>query len=337
MKEKEILETATREFTELTGIPARILHKPLDNKVKDKYIFLELKFPNRRKDFRVEIKNELREQQIPGLLKQVDKQNRDWLLICQYIPAPLKGELKKLGINYLEAAGNCLIRYEDVFFYINDRPVTPQRTPVEGKLWKQAGLRFLFGILVKPDLLNQPYRTMAEITGVALGNIGAFLEELKEEGFLKEGVKENKPFFFLENIPQLQNKWIELYNTVLKPKLKRGAFRFLDPALQKNWEALPDQDFYWGAEPAGAKLTGFLRPEIFTIYTNQPTTTIMRQLKLVPDNKGNLLLMDKFWHEELDYKQGLVPPLLAYAELATSLDSRNRETAERLKKKHLEK
>jgi len=103
-----------------------------------------------------------------------------------------------------------------------------------------------------------------------------------------------------------------------------------------QWEQLPNADFYWGAETAGAVLTNHLHPEVFTIYTKQPKIILMKNLRLVPDPAGNVEILDVFWHDQLNYKQGLVPPLLAYADLVTSLDSRNREIADRIRQQYLE-
>lgn len=91
---------------------------------------------------------------------------------------------------------------------------------------------------------------MAEITEVALGNIGLFLEELKKEGFLKEGIENGNQILFLENLETLRNKWIAMFNAVLKPKLNQGRFRFVDKQILNHWEQLPNLDFYWGAETA---------------------------------------------------------------------------------------
>jgi len=333
MREKEILQQAMQHFTEVTGavlqeIPGKRLTDRADTVV-------ELRFGKQRTQFLVEIKNEIRLINLPGILHQVAKKKDEWLLVCQYIPKPLKENLKNQRINYLEAAGNCYINKNGFFFFINDQPITQHRKPKEGKLWKPAGLKFLFVILQKPGLLNEPYRNIAKAATIALGNIGPFMEELKEEGFLKEA--KNKKWF-LDNKEQLQKKWIELFNGLLRPKLKQGRFRFLDKGVTAKWKKIKTDKIHWGGEPAGALLTNFLEPEIFTIYTQQPKTEIMKQLKLVPDKDGNVELMDVFWQTEisLDSEHKTVPPLLAYAELITSLDSRNRETAERIKQKYLD-
>ena len=339
MKREEILEKAVQQFGAITGAGMRILaDKKLtvnDNPRTD--AVLELTVGKQKTRFWAEVKNEIRETILPNLLKQLQGDPERWLLVCQYIPKPIKETLKNRGINYLETAGNCFIRKDGLFFYINDKTVTAQRQPKDGKLWKQAGLKFLFGILQQPRLLNNPYRAIADVTKVALGNIGPFIEELKEEGYLKEGVENKKPILFLENKELLRNKWIELFNAVLKPKSRLGKFRFIDNKMTKDWQNIPTGKFYWGGEPAGAILTDFLQPEIFTIYTNEPKTKVMQQLQLVPDAKGNVELMEIFWDINLfNFQYKTVPPLLVYAELITSLDSRNRETAERIKQKYLD-
>jgi hypothetical protein len=340
MREKEILEQAIRQFNAITG--AALEELPAKKLVNKADTVAELRFGKLKTQFWVEIKNEIREQNLHGILNQVKKNPAEWLLICQYIPKPIKEELKNRAINYLETAGNCFIRKDGLFFYINDKAVTKHRQPKEGRLWKQAGLKFLFGILIKPELLNTPFRAIAEITTVALGNIGPFIEELKEEGYVKDGVDNGKTFLLLENKEMLRNKWVELFNAVLKPKLKQGRFRFLNKNDLQNWQETTEAangKFYWGGEPAAALLTGYLHPEFFTIYTKAPKTDIMKHLRLVPDKNGNVEIVDIFWNPIiLDYltkNKQTVPPLLAYAELITSLDSRNRETAERIKQKYL--
>ena len=248
--------------------------------------------------------------------------------------------MKKNGFNYLEAAGNCFIHKDGLLFFINDQVVAPYRRPKDDTPWKQAGLKLIFALLSQPDLLNGTYRQMAQAAKIALGAIGHLLNELKQEGFIQEGVKGGQPYLFIDHKDQLINKWVALFPVMVKPKLEQGRFRFLDQKAQHFWKTLPAENFYWGGEPAGAMLTGFLQPELLTIYTAAPKAQIMKQLKLVPDPNGPVQLMDIFWDETTiampQQSPKTVPPLLAYAELITSLDSRNRETAERIKEQYLD-
>jgi len=224
MEAQNILQKAINQLTLATGIAVKILHKPPKiNQLHDTDAYIEIKTGNQPIQFQTIIKNEIREPALTDLLQQMQQNKEEGLLVCRYIPNPIKGILKNLGINYLETAGNCFIRKEGLYIYINDKPVTKERQTKDGKLWKTAGIKFIFGILLQPTLLNEPYRKMAEITGVALGNIGPFLEELKNEGFLKEGIENGHPILFLENLESMRNKWIAMFNAVLKPKLNRDA------------------------------------------------------------------------------------------------------------------
>jgi hypothetical protein len=195
--------------------------------------------------FIVEIKNKLRANRLPAIRKQQEAVKEPFLLICLYIPTPLKRELKDLHINYLEAAGNRFVHTDNVFFFINDRHVTPARLPVEGKLWKAAGLKLLFALLRYPKLLHAPYRQIADEAGIALGNVGGYLEELQKEGFLRDG-KINLPTgVFIDNKQRLIERWAEAYQTNLRPKEWVNNFRFMNPAHQKDWRNLPTERSKW--------------------------------------------------------------------------------------------
>ena len=336
MEYPEILEQALQQFGHITGATMQYL----PNKTKGQDGTVELRMGKTKTRFQAEVKNELRNADLPAMTQRAGKHPDEWLFICQYIPKPIKEELKKTGFNYLEAAGNCYIHKNGLLFFINDQAVTPYRRPKDGPLWKQAGLKLIFALLTQPDLLNEPYRRMAQAAKIGLGTIGLLLEELKQEGFIREGVKEGQPHLFLDHKEQLINKWVALFPIVMKPKLEQGRFRFLDANAKDTWAQIPGDNFFWGAETAGALLTGFLHPEIFTLYTATAKTQIMKQFRLVPDPNGAIQLMDVFWDETTipvpQKKPKIVHPLLAYAELTTSLDSRNRETAERIKTKYLE-
>lgn len=117
-----------------------------------------------------------------------------------------------------------------------------------------------------------------------------------------------------------------------------GNFRFMRIDNELSWKSISSKYFKWGGENAGALLTNYLRPEKYTMYTNTIKTTLMKDIQLIPDIKGEIEVYEQFWSKDLiveSENEITVPPFLAYAELITSLDSRNRETAERIKEKYL--
>jgi len=337
MKEQETLQIATEKLSNITGatIKSPTIYNGPDNGADG---FIEIRLNKQIETFGINIKNELRGNSFPVSLITKQQNAIPNLLISQYIPMPLKQELKKRNINYLEAAGNCFISTSNMFIYVNDQQVTDIRIPAEGKLWKSAGLKFLFAILRFPELLNNSYRAIAEEAGIALGSIGGLLDELTREGFLKNGSNKGGKMVFIENRNRLIERWAETYRANLRPKEMIGNFRFIDKSAAKSWENLEPIGFKWGGENAGALLTKYLQPEKFTIYITENRVKIMRSLKLVPDPTGNVEMLQQFWPDgEIETgHSATVPPLLVYADLITSFDSRNRETADRIKKQYLD-
>jgi len=339
MKEQETLAIATNKLTDLTGAKIKNLSAP-NGKDLGSDGLIEIQLNNKPETFEVEIKNELRANRFPVSLMYHQAPTMPQLLVSNYIPMPLKQELKSRKINYLEASGNCFIQTRELFIYINDQQVSDIRIPSEGKLWKVAGLKFLFMILRQPELLNTSYRDIAEKAGIALGSIGGLLEELTNEGYLKEGKRNGRKIAFLENQNRLMERWAESYRANMRPKQMIGNFRFLDKHDAQYWQALEKPNFKWGGENAAAILTRYIQPEKYTIYTTENRVKLMRQLKLVPDPAGQVELLQQFWpddkHQESEDLKATVPPLLVYADLITNFDSRNREAAERIKKNYLD-
>jgi hypothetical protein len=338
MKEKDILYQALQQFTAITRATLKIVPVHKENQ-KTAQLELELQAGMQKTHFEVLLKNEIRQLHIPDIIAKIGTHKTEWLLICQYIPKPVKEILKTAGINYLEAAGNCFIQKDGLFFYINDQPVTPLRQVATGKLWKNAGIRLIFALLQNPGLVNRPYREIAQKAHIALGNIGDLLQELQQEGYVKTRKEMHKEILYVERKQELEKKWIELFVTMLRPKLVQGRFRFMTAADKARWKIIQLPNTYWGGETAGALLTDYLEPEYYTLYTTLPKTELMKTFRLLPDKNGELEILDLFWDinpETEEIKKNTVPALLAYAELVTSLDSRNRETAERIKQQYLE-
>jgi hypothetical protein len=327
---RQTLQFATERLTVITGAEIEIITLDSSSDLHQNDL-IEIRLNQHKETFNIELKQELRSFNFSNSLINKNKNEKPFLLISQYIPKPLREELKKRNINYLEVSGNCFIKTSKIFIYINDQKVSKTRIPQEGKLWKAAGLKFLFAILRFPELLNKPYRIIAEESEIALGNIGGLLEELSREGFLKKGFNEQ---YFIENQNRLIERWAEAYKANLRPKLLMGNFKFLDKEMSKSWKTLQGDNFKWGGENAGALLTKFLQPEKFIIYTKDKNK-LMRSLKLVPDPQGEIEVLGQFWPDK-ESEESIVPSLLAYSDLITSFDSRNIETANRIKTQYLD-
>lgn len=336
LKEDSPLKEALSQLTQITGIKVKVSAVEVIRTGYTIDAVLEFGSDKKKHILFAEVKHELRQANIPPLIAKISKQKECWLLVAKYIPQPIKDQLKTQSINYLEATGNCFINFADLFVYINARPVTAIRQTATGKLWKEAGLKFLFAVISNPALLNAPYRTIADAAGIALGNIGALLKELQEGGYAKK----NADSWVLVNKEAVIQRWVELFHVSLKPKLNKGRFKFLDQSMRHNWKTIQKGNFFWGGEPAGELFTNFLEPELFTIYSNAAVTELMKELKLVPAATGEIELVKQFWNNEVLNNNNsnisqAVPPLLAYADLIEVNDSRNWDVAARIKNKYL--
>jgi len=337
MKEQNILTLALEKFSELTGISTQILNiSPNGRRNFDAVI--ELEKGKQNCILEAEVKSEVRTASLDNIISRQELTDSKIIMIAKYIPTPMKEELRKRSICYLETSGNCYIETLSMFIFISDQKTTEPKHREDSKLWAPAGIKFLFAVLTDPQILNTSYRNMAYTSGVALGNIGHFISEMKRDNYILTGTRNGRAFLSLDNKTALINKWSDMYRTVLRPKQIVGRFRFSKKDDRQNWHKLISDypDIYWGGETAGAILTGHLIPEIYTIYTNIDRFELIRNLKIIPDSNGEIEVLRPFWNENIITDIGeTIPPMLAYAELHSSFDSRNREIAARIKEQYV--
>ena len=75
-------------------------------------------------------------------------------------------------------------------------------------------------------------------------------------------------------------------------------------------------------------MTGYLKPEIATLYALKLPQRMMLLNKLRLDPDGEIELLAPFWNFGYpEKKDNLVPPLLVYADLLVQADGRTTETA----------
>lgn len=266
---------------------------------------------------------------------QVMKNNkRQTLLITQYITPQMSMELAKRGINYLDCAGNCLVRYTkagNLIFQISNqgrKKAEPQFKTYP--VFQDAGLKVVFYLLQNADNVKKPYREIKEQIGVSLGSVKNVLDELERRGF----VCDTKNGRIIKDQKMLLDLWVSNYNEVLKPKLLVGTMAFRTEERRNEWKniALP-KGMSWGGEPAANLIDGYLQPGSFDIYTKLPAAHLMRTGAVKQDGNGEIHLYNKFWNWETDNRT--VPTILAYADLMGSGNSRCLEAAQRILKNEL--
>jgi hypothetical protein len=188
-------------------------------------------------------------------------------------------------------------------------------------------LKVVFALLCRQELTDEPFRTIAQTTDVALGTVAWIMDDLKKLGYLLVMGKRGRRLIRKQ---QLLERWVGAFPNQLRPKLLLGRYAAPDP----NWcEQTRVGDFhaYWGGEPAAARLTGYLKPEVITLYTRDKPARLQAAHRLRPDPRGNVEILEAFWDMAVDWTNPeIVHPLLVYADLLATGDPRNIETARRI-------
>jgi hypothetical protein len=305
--------------------------------------------------FTVEIKRGLRPGNVGGAIFQLQQHGDAAMLIADYVTPQLAVQLKAQNIAFADAAGNAYIERPNMLVWVKGEKPTEGAYALEqkGRAFQASGLRVLFALLCKPELINENYRTIAAEAGVAHGTVGWVMAELPDLGFLAEIAGKRR----LLQPERLLRQWVEAYARKLRPKLLVGRYqrdevtppptrhagemgfgpkhRFGGRAAattEPNWQATfnpLEHEAVWGGEMAAAKMTNMLRPEITTLYVRQHKPALIRAARLRPDPNGNVELVTRFWEFEND-PLDLAPPVLVYADLLATGDARCMEVAQEL-------
>lgn len=285
-------------------------------------------------EYQIEIRPQITNKAIGAIQLLMERGIQPCILVTKYVTPPIAEELRRRNIQFLDTVGNMFIRQERPFIFVfnigkKDLKNTQSNRPI--LLFRETGLRVLFVLLCNPEAIRKPYREIAEMAGVALGTVSNVFTDLKRLRFINT----NRSGRTFERREDLVDAWVEAYPIELRPRLNPGRFTVKD----MNWWRTTDItefDAFLGGEPAAALLTGYLHPEIATIYVGKRFPELARTLKLRKDEQGNLLILDKFWSDVPPPPQNtaLTPLLLIYADLLTTDGVRNLETAKIIRRQY---
>lgn len=250
-------------------------------------------------------------------------QNR--MIITDYLTKNTAEKLKKNGFNYLDASGNTYIKTDNFFVFIEGKKAKVNKKTNQTRAFQEAGLKLLLLLISNPETLQFSYRELVEKTGIGLGSVSNVFKELTESNYLLE-VKDKR---VLKNQDEIIERWVMAYNELVKPRSFRRRMRAVGNELSmKSMLENRNLQLYFGGEPGGQLLTKYLKPKDYMIYTNEEISKVAKELKLVPDESGNIELYTKFWSDQLKLKhEHAAPPLVVYADLLGTGNNRNIETA----------
>jgi hypothetical protein len=215
--------------------------------------------------------------------------------------------------------------------YIDGNKNTPVQSQYRMRAFTKAGAAVIFQFLMDPSLVNKPQRLIAQYAGVSLGTMPKVIAGLKKEGYL---VQANIKTMQLINYEKLLHKWVDVLHEKLLPFQYLQRYTILKTTVQQFFKTnLITGNTQWGGEPAAALLTNYLIPQKYTLFTNE-REELTKKYKLIPHPEGEIEVYRMFWKHS-SYTKQHVHPVMIYAQLMASGDSRNIETAEIIFNEHI--
>ena len=334
--EGELLKEAIGKFAAATGVDIRIVDREYAVGPGRRLDALaDIHATTGTKTYAIEIKRHLTTAKVGLVAQQLLGIPYRGMLITDYVNPEMAERLKEMQLAFIDLAGNAYLNEPPIYVYIKgNRPTNHKTLGLNLKptrAFQTTGLKVLFGLLTKDELLQAPYREIANETGVALGTIGWVLTDLKDHGYLYEG--KGRPRQITQR-KQIIERWVTAYPEKLRPKLKLGRYRAPAHRWWKDVQ-LEVHKAQWGGEIAAAKLTDYLMPEKAVIYADAVPPRLLAANQLKVDPEGDVEILRRFWKPNRvalntprpDVLNDVAPPLLVYADLMATGDERNVETA----------
>lgn len=281
----------------------------------------------------VEEKRHLRHQDVGVVVEQLNRRRADLphdhaddkvLLLAPHIRPQQAAVLERAEIDYLDLAGNAHLQGPGLFVHVEGRQLPKEPTTAPGRPQK-GWIKAVMAILIRPDLVNVPYRALADQADVALGTVAGCMTDLAKRGLILEG-KDGRRVTDRQALVAL---WVQAYIEGLRPKLKERRFQIRAAAKQEIWTrlqaVLTKRKQAWALTGADAaeRRTHFFRAEETEIYA--PVRALEdreTQKALVAQpavRSGNLLVIEPpgplAMPDQTENGFRVAPDLLAYAEL----------------------
>lgn len=348
--EYQLLAEAIQAFQEETGLQLQVTKQQV--RVNNLEVDAFIKAPFLQQELAVEVKRWAQQSNMGALVDQIRRLPQKGVLVADYVNPSMGEKLRAEGVEYFDAAGNAYINRPPVYIHITGNKykeaasATPKAT---NRAFDATGLKVVFGFLCDPLLVKASYRQIAEHSGVALGTVGWVLNGLKDAGFITErgrGKSEGSASTKqrqLTNKRKLLDRWVEAYPEKLKPKLLVGDFTAENTYWWENID-IGEYGAWWGGELAAAKYTHYLKPQNITVYLpEQSGNKLLASARLKKANpaehRNRVHVLRPFWpvtlNRQNNERPGLVHPILAYADLIATGDSRNREAAIEIYKQYI--
>lgn len=246
------------------------------------------------------------------------------LLITDYVHPRSAEALRTAGVWYVDGPGNAHIRWPGLFVDVQGRkrpagvggaPRTRRRSTT---LFTRKKSQVIAAILARPDLLREPFRTVAHCSGTSLGLVKTVIDDLAGMGFVEDGSGGRRP----GDLDALLGLWAPSYAAQVPTPF--GGEGTVAPVVPEGIELLLSGE---QAVPElivdGPTLTAY----VDTDDREGLPTDLIRVNRWRRSETPNIRLRHKFWQDLPGIHEGAAPAPIVYADLIGANEGRQREAA----------
>lgn len=126
-------------------------------------------FQNGNEHVFIEVKRELRNYHLPQI-ERLAEHYRPLMVVADNIFPTLKAELRRRGIGYLDTAANIFLQTPKTYVWLDGQKKEKAKEKTTNRAFTMTGLKLIFHLLTH-DVINEPYRVLANGAGIAVGSI----------------------------------------------------------------------------------------------------------------------------------------------------------------------
>lgn len=248
------------------------------------------------------------------------------LVLTTYAAPRTIDMFRRVGVQYLDAAGNAWIAFGDVLVDVRGRPRPDHAIPkrAASNLFSSGRAQVVCALLAWPHLWFASRRDVARAAGVSTGQAHNALALLAEAGYdsVEVGPRQTS----------LLDLWAAAFPTGLAQSLTLASFH---GGIDEIKVAKPGDIAFVSGEVA---VNDVLRPATLTLYVDEldPRLPVVNRWRA--DGKPNIVVRRAFWHapDENELADGLniAPWPLVYADLLSGDDPRVRAAATQWRDRH---
>jgi hypothetical protein len=260
---------------------------------------------------------------INTLISQMKSMPAGAILLADFVNPVMAEKFRRRSISFVDCAGNLSLKSSQFDFYVKrkKRPHLSAKR-VRGRAFNGAGLKLIFAIFNRPELLHATYREISTTVNIALGSVGPVMDDLFNSGYILDDGQRH-----LVNKKRLFERWVDGYLEKLRPKQILASYI----ATNENWwkEASPETfSGVWGGDVVIAKSTPFIVPETFSLYFpgDNKHREFIQHYGLQKDDDGDICAYKSFWSSAAQGGDG-ISPMVMYADIVDSINPGNWDVA----------